>query len=456
MAMRRGHIAVLGAILTAGLGLSGCSSGASALGLSGQLGLTGVVAAVAAPIGGFDEDPPAVDEDADTDPVTGEEVDLAPAPQNVKALLPELGPVSGGTVVTITGSDFHGKVIIEFDGVRATEVDVMSKTKVTAFTPAAKEPGPVDVVIENGDGAISLLEGGFTYVAAAAAPQIVESSGGNGVAIITVAKPHVSEAVENYQYSLDDGLTWTGFNPAQVLSPVTITKLTNGQAYTIRLRAISVAGFGASSEAVTVTPTAPGPSATVPGAPTINQAATKTGWNAEIGTWIQLSFTPPSPPANSGPMYSECSSSTSGWAPCNSGWLMKGLQAATTYELRVRAVNDAGPGATASISVATKARVKAPTTAPVITEVRAGKGLVNVVVTKPVGATGYEVKYSAYIPSQKKWGPWTSFTKARLTTHGYVYVAPLQSKVKYSFVVRGVNSAGAGPQSKASTGAIVQ
>jgi hypothetical protein len=129
MAMRRGHIAVLGAILTAGLGLSGCSSGASALGLSGQLGLTGVVAAVAAPIGGFDEDPPAVDEDADTDPVTGEEVDLAPAPQNVKALLPELGPVSGGTVVTITGSDFHGKVIIEFDGVRATEVDVMSKTK---------------------------------------------------------------------------------------------------------------------------------------------------------------------------------------------------------------------------------------------------------------------------------------------------------------------------------------
>lgn len=448
--MRRGHIAVLGAILTAGLGLSGCSSGASALGLSGELPLTGVVAAVAAPIGGFDEDPPVVDEDAESTPATGEEVDLAPVPQNVTSLMPEVGPVSGGTVVTITGSDFSGKVIVEFDGVRATEVDVMSKTKVTAFTPAAKESGPVDVVIENGDGAVSLLEGGFTYVAAAAAPQIVQASGGNGVAILTVAKPHVSEAVENYQYSLDDGLTWNGFNPAQVLSPVTITKLTNGQAYRIRLRAISVAGFGASSEAVTVTPAAPAPSATVPGAPTINKAATKTGWSTEHGTWIQLYFTPPSAPADSGPMYSECSSSATAWTPCNSGWLMRNLQAGATYELRVRAVNDAGAGATASMSVTTKSRVKAPTTAPVITEVRPGSGLANVVATLPSGATAFEVKYSAYIPSQKKWGAWTSFTKARLTTHGYVYVAPLQSKVKYSFIVRGVNSAGAGPQSKAS------
>lgn len=441
-------------MLAAGLGLSGCGSGASALGLSNDLPLAGVVAAVAAP--GFDEDPPVVDEDADPDAVTGEEVDLAPVPQSVKALVPELGPVSGGTLVTITGSDFHGKVIVEFAGVRATQVDVMSTTKVTAFTPAATEPGPVDVVVENGDGAISLLDGGFTYIAAAAAPQIVSAQGGNGVAIINLAKPHVSEAVENYQYSLDDGLTWSGFNPAQVLSPVTITKLTNGQDYTIRMRAVSVAGFGAPSAAVIVTPTAPDPTATVPGSPTINRAATKTGWNTELGTWIQLYFSPPAPPADSGPMYSECWSAATNWTPCNSGWLVKGLQAATTYELRVRATNDAGPGQAASISIATKARVKPPTTAPVITEVRAGQRLANVVVTRPSGATGYEVKYCAYIPSQKKWGAWTSFTKARLTTHGYVYVAPLQSKVKYAFVVRGVNSAGAGPQSKASAGTTIQ
>ena len=96
--MRRGQLAVVAAIAAAGLGLSGCGSGTSALGLSGDLPLAGVVAAVAAP--GFDEDPPVVDEDADPDTVTGEEVDLAPVPQNVKALQPELGPVSGGTLVT--------------------------------------------------------------------------------------------------------------------------------------------------------------------------------------------------------------------------------------------------------------------------------------------------------------------------------------------------------------------
>ena len=154
-------------------------------------------------------------------------------------------------------------------------------------------------------------------------------------------------------------------------------------------------------------------------------------------------------------MYSECWSASTNWTPCNSGWVVKGLQAATAYDLRVRAVNDAGPGQAASISVATKARVKAPTTAPVITGVRTDKGVANVVVTKPVGATGYEVKYSAYFPSLKKWGAWTSFTKARITTHGYVYVAPLQSKVKYAFIVRGVNAAGAGPQSKPSAATMI-
>ena len=63
-------------------------------------------------------------------------------------------------------------------------------------------------------------------------------------------------AITNYEFSTNNGVNWTTRSPVATTSPLTITGLTNGQSYNVRLRAINSAGSGESSTAVSATPTA--------------------------------------------------------------------------------------------------------------------------------------------------------------------------------------------------------
>ena len=63
--------------------------------------------------------------------------------------------------------------------------------------------------------------------------------------------------VTNYEYSLnpdDAEPTWVPFDPPLTGSPATVTGLTNGQTYSMALRAVNVVGAGPASARVTVTP----------------------------------------------------------------------------------------------------------------------------------------------------------------------------------------------------------
>lgn len=63
-------------------------------------------------------------------------------------------------------------------------------------------------------------------------------------------------AITNYEFSTNNGVNWTTRSPVATTSPLTITGLSNGQSYNVRLRAINSAGSGDSSTAVSATPTA--------------------------------------------------------------------------------------------------------------------------------------------------------------------------------------------------------
>ena len=94
---------------------------------------------------------------------------------------------------------------------------------------------------------------------APSAPTGLAASPGNGSASITFTPgANGGSPITNYAYTLDDS-TWTPFSPDGTTSPVTITGLANGITYSIKLRAINVAGNGASSDPVSVTPQAPLP-----------------------------------------------------------------------------------------------------------------------------------------------------------------------------------------------------
>jgi hypothetical protein len=67
--------------------------------------------------------------------------------------------------------------------------------------------------------------------------------------------PPVSDggsAITNYQYSFNNS-TWTALSPADATSPVTISGLTDGTAYTIYLRAVNAVGSGPASAGLSVT-----------------------------------------------------------------------------------------------------------------------------------------------------------------------------------------------------------
>ena len=87
--------------------------------------------------------------------VTGEEIELVaevqPAPQ-IASITPAFGPITGGTQLTITGSDFTGVSAVEFGTTPAASVIVDSETEITVTTPEVLRPGKVDVTVTTGAG----------------------------------------------------------------------------------------------------------------------------------------------------------------------------------------------------------------------------------------------------------------------------------------------------------------
>ena len=84
-----------------------------------------------------------------------------PAP-TISSVLPNSGPVIGGTVVTITGTDFQSGATVTFGQSPAAAVVFNSATQLKATTPA-HAAGPVDVIVRNPDTQSATVSGGFTY-----------------------------------------------------------------------------------------------------------------------------------------------------------------------------------------------------------------------------------------------------------------------------------------------------
>jgi IPT/TIG domain/Periplasmic copper-binding protein (NosD)/S-layer homology domain len=79
----------------------------------------------------------------------------------VFSMTPSSGSSAGGTVVTLSGTDFADGATVAVGGVPATGVDVVTSMQVTATTPALLPGLANDVVVTNLDGTSGTLVGGF-------------------------------------------------------------------------------------------------------------------------------------------------------------------------------------------------------------------------------------------------------------------------------------------------------
>ena len=103
----------------------------------------------------------------------------APRPPTVSAVSPASGPASGGTTVTITGTNFGTGDTVGFGSSAATGVTVNSATSITATSPSGS--GTVDVTV-TGPGGKSATSSAdqFTYVPLAGVPTVSAVSPASG------------------------------------------------------------------------------------------------------------------------------------------------------------------------------------------------------------------------------------------------------------------------------------
>jgi hypothetical protein len=97
-------------------------------------------------------------------------------PPAITGISPQTGLGTGGTNVTITGTNFTGATAVNFGAMAASAFQVVSATSITATSPAGT--GTVDVTVVGPGGTSSVLAADqFTYLALPTVDQVAPASG---------------------------------------------------------------------------------------------------------------------------------------------------------------------------------------------------------------------------------------------------------------------------------------
>lgn len=83
-------------------------------------------------------------------------------PPSITSVDPSVGPVTGGTAITVTGTGFADGTTLTVGGTEATDVQFVGGKSITAVTPAGSV-GAQDVVVTRPDTKTGTASGAFTY-----------------------------------------------------------------------------------------------------------------------------------------------------------------------------------------------------------------------------------------------------------------------------------------------------
>ncbi|MBC7725320.1 MAG: IPT/TIG domain-containing protein, partial [Burkholderiaceae bacterium] len=167
----------------------------------------------------------------DSLPATFTYTPLAAVLPTITSLVPDNGPVSGGTVVTITGSGFTGATGATFDALAGTVFAVVSDTQLTVTSPA-HPAGPIDVVVQGVGG--DSLPATFTYIPLAVVTPTISNlvpdngpvTGGTVVTItgsgFTGASGATFDAFPGSAFVVDSDTQITVTSPAHAVGPVDV------------------------------------------------------------------------------------------------------------------------------------------------------------------------------------------------------------------------------------------
>lgn len=271
------------------------------------------------------------------------------------------------------------------------------------------------------------------------APTIGTAVAGNAQATVSFAVPSSNggSAITGYTVTANPG----GKTATGTTSPITVTGLSNGTAYTFTVRAQNAIGLGAASSASnTVTPTA----VTAPGIPTIGTA---TAGNASA----TVAFTAPASTGGSAiTSYTATSfpgsiTGTGAASPIT----VTGLTNGTAYTFTITATNAIGTSlASAASNSVTPVGATVPGAPTAVSAIVAGPGALQVTFTAPASDGGSAI--TAYTATSAP-GALTGNNPA-----SPIVVGGLTGGTSYTFTVTATNGVGTGPASAASVGVTAQ
>jgi prepilin-type N-terminal cleavage/methylation domain-containing protein len=257
------------------------------------------------------------------------------------------------------------------------------------------------------------------------APAITSITGGSSLLTVayTLGASNGGSAVTSVEYSLDSG-AWVAFSGAT--SPQTITGLTAGSTYSVRIRSVNAAAPSAASSAVS------GSAYSAPDAPAITSI---TGGSS----LLTVAYTPGASNGGSAVTSVEYSLDSGAWVAfsgATSPQTITGLTAGSTYSVRIRSVNAAAPSAASSAVSGSAYSVPG---APTITGVTGTDGALSVSFTSPSSNGGSVITSYQYSLDSGAWVALSGTTSPQSITGLSIQT--------YYVRVRAVNAIGAGSAS---------
>ncbi len=344
-------------------------------------------------------------------------------------------PGNGQLSVAFTAGSDGGASITDYkwsvDGTTyTTRAGTTSPIVITGLTNGTAYTVRIRAVNAAGDGSVATAGSTSTPRTTPSAPTIGTITPGNGqLSVAFTAGSDGGSSITDYKWSVD-GTTYT--TRAGTGSPIVITGLTNGTAYTVRIRAVNAAGDG-----TVVTASAAATPATTPSAPTITSI---TPGNQELSVAFTSGSTGGSAITNY--MYStDGGSSFIAVSPAatTSPITITGLTNGTTYDVQIKAVNAQGDGSATATTQGTPTAAAVAPGAPTITSITPSNGQLSVAFT--AGATGGSA-ITNYKYSTDGGGTFTAVSPAATTSP--ITITGLSNGTTYNVQIKAVNAVGDG------------
>jgi hypothetical protein len=194
-----------------------------------------------------------------TSPTTANDHFTFAAPPTVTSVVPNSGPTTGGTPVTIDGTGFTTVTGVDFGLTPSASLTVVSDTEITTTSPASTL-GTVDVTVTTAGGTSATTSADqFTFVAPTVpgAPTNLSATLGIGQAGLSWSPPSSDggSPISSYTVDITDTTTSTTLPTVTVSGspPATdanLTGLTPGNAYSFTVTATNGVGTGPPSAAL--------------------------------------------------------------------------------------------------------------------------------------------------------------------------------------------------------------